>query len=126
MSDIGKILLDEIEKEHRKVTFSIFRDLVLANPVANPELWQNPVPGYVGGYSRANWQLLTQDSLAQVPDGAGQSIGPILAEGKSNLRPGADTYYIVNNAPYIEALNNGWSKQAPKKFVETAIKRNTK
>ena len=30
--------------------------------------------------------------------------------------------YISNNLPYIKRLNNGYSKQAPKNFVERALK----
>lgn len=29
--------------------------------------------------------------------------------------------WICNNLPYIARLNDGWSQQAPAKFVETAI-----
>lgn len=127
MSDIGQYLLDEIEKEHQKLTFSIFRDLVLVSPVAQPEFWKRPDPDYIGGYSRANWQLLTEDSMAKIADGAGQGEGAVIAKGKGNLRPGKDVYYIVNNAPYITALfEHGWSKQAPPKILSTIIKRNTK
>lgn len=32
-------------------------------------------------------------------------------------------FFLTNNEDYIEKLNNGFSKKAPAKFVETAIKR---
>lgn len=32
----------------------------------------------------------------------------------------SDTLYITNNVPYIVKLNNGYSKQAPARFVERA------
>lgn len=32
-----------------------------------------------------------------------------------------DTLWLVNNLPYIQRLNEGWSKQAPAKFVERSI-----
>lgn len=32
-------------------------------------------------------------------------------------------FFLTNNQDYIEKLNNGFSKKAPAKFVETAIKR---
>lgn len=32
-----------------------------------------------------------------------------------------DTLYISNSTPYIKRLNEGWSKQAPARFVEMAV-----
>ena len=32
----------------------------------------------------------------------------------------SDTLYITNNVPYIVKLNNGYSKQAPARFIERA------
>lgn len=34
--------------------------------------------------------------------------------------------YIQNNLPYISRLNNGYSDQAPKRFVETAIEQSVR
>lgn len=34
-----------------------------------------------------------------------------------------NTLYITNRVPYIGRLNNGWSKQAPARFVERAVAR---
>ena len=39
-------------------------------------------------------------------------------------KPG-DTIYIVNRLPYMNRLNNGWSKKAPAGFFERAIARAT-
>lgn len=32
-----------------------------------------------------------------------------------------DTLYVSNSTPYIKRLNEGWSKQAPARFVEMTI-----
>lgn len=31
------------------------------------------------------------------------------------------TIYVVNNVPYIDRLNSGWSQQAPAGFVDSAL-----
>lgn len=32
-----------------------------------------------------------------------------------------DTLYLANSTPYIKRLNEGWSKQAPARFVEMTV-----
>lgn len=68
------------------------------------------------GRARANWNIsvnsviyTTTDSTT-VPD-----TNPTL-----DYKEG-DTYYISNNLPYIQRLNDGYSQQAPANFVEKAI-----
>lgn len=54
---------------------------------------------------------------------ASASIAAARADAEKNLRgtkPG-ETIFIVNNAEYINDLNNGSSKQAPAGFVEASV-----
>jgi hypothetical protein len=117
-------------------TFSLVRNLVMATPVGNPELWKTKYPpkGYTGGHARAAWQVSFGDPIevdidANVVDASGEASlasGVGLALGYGNLynmtRTGeAPVVWIVNNAPYIERLNDGWSSQAPAGFFETAL-----
>jgi len=41
-------------------------------------------------------------------------------EGK-DLLTGYENYSLTNSAPYIETLNNGSSRQAPKRFIEKTL-----
>lgn len=44
-----------------------------------------------------------------------------LAEEEFKKKKPGQAIHITNNAPYIQALNNGSSKQAPAGFVEKAV-----
>ena len=112
MGVVGDFLADEIDKEARKVALGILRDVVLQTPVKT-------------GRARGGWQASTTDTTTQL-DRLDKDGSPTITAESGNITIGADTYYIVNNLPYIERLNDGYSKQAPAKFVETAIKRNSK
>lgn len=108
MSEILDDLLGEIDKEHRRFTLAVFRDIVLATPVDT-------------GRARANWQVSHTDktSILNKTDKTG---GATLSAVR--LDPNKIQYVISNNLHYIEKLNRGTSAQAPAKFVERAIKRN--
>jgi hypothetical protein len=81
------------------------------------------------GRARANWQpsiggppagLVTWDDKADNGRGAAYAI----KEGQrviATYKQGAGSIYISNNLPYIQRLNEGWSKQAPAGFVEAAV-----
>jgi hypothetical protein len=70
---------------------------------------------YTGGRARSNWQF----SVAAPPKGTKDSVDP---EGAATVgqmtaeiatSPVGGITYIVNNLPYIERLELGWSTQAP-------------
>jgi len=101
----------EITNETRTTALKFVRNVVLATPVDT-------------GRARANWQASEdrpeRSKLAVNDKGGGVTIN--LASStilKSSPYP---VFWVSNNLPYIVPLNNGSSKQAPKKFVETAIK----
>lgn len=112
MGIVGDDLDKEIDKELRKTTLGILRDVVVPTPVKT-------------GRARGNWQITERDTTKDIDrlDKTGQTV---ISTESAKVKAGADLYYITNNLPYIERLNDGYSDQAPKKFIETAIKRNTK
>lgn len=77
--------------------------------------------GYVGGRFRANWQL----GMDSQPDGelfvkspptvSFQSGAETVANNLAVISPlaGGHMYYLVNNLPYAQALENGHSTQCP-------------
>lgn len=60
-----------------------------------------------------NWEDKDYGGDRTVADGTSKVLGTKRAPGQS--------IYISNTLPYIQALNEGWSKQAPEMFVETAV-----
>lgn len=74
------------------------------------------------GWARGNWQVTTGSPATGVigsPDSVGDAGDVLSALAGQNLLD--KRTYIVNNVPYIRALNAGHSKQAPKQFVEKAL-----
>lgn len=80
--------------------------------------------------ARANWQAgvgtIPTEYLFPPPStppsasyGGPAAIAAILAAA-DNYR-GGSYIAIVNNSPYIQRLNNGWSAQAPSAFVQLAV-----
>ena len=98
----------------RKVAFAADQTIVMATPVDT-------------GRARANWQV----GIGAAPAGTVEYSGG--GSGAAGYEIGAaqnvvTTYkgqpggiWLVNNLPYIQRLNEGWSAQAPAKFVEQAI-----
>jgi hypothetical protein len=75
------------------------------------------------GTARDSWYMTVgAPSTAFTPAGNlphGAAVAPHPIE---NIQPNADdTVYITNNAPYIEVLEQGSSKQAPSGMAELAV-----
>ena len=106
----------------RKVVLDIGRSLVEKTPVGNPDLWQNPdnkPDGYVGGHARANWSHSIGVQVIQefdVVDATGNaSIDRIV--GSVPVKAAGKVHYIQNSLPYMQALEDGHSTQAPAGMV---------
>lgn len=110
-------LEEAVNEEARATAFTLLRDVVIATPVDE-------------GRARGNWQVGTAGykggEVSTLDIAGGQTIN----KGKKDIDSAkAITYptiYITNNLPYIGRLNDGWSQQAPKKFVDSAVKRAAK
>ena len=103
-----------------KITLDVVANLVEATPVDV-------------GWARANWvpsigTPFLQDLSGVEPTSSATSaaaasqqsaIGGVVAGYK--LRSGS--VFVSNNVPYITALNDGSSKQAPAGFVQAAIRK---
>ena len=110
----------------RKVVLDIGRSLVEKTPVGNPDLWQNPdnkPEGYVGGHARANWSHSIGAQVIQefdVVDATGNASNERIASSLP-INAGGKVHYIQNSVPYIEALEEGHSSQAPNGFVGLTV-----
>ena len=98
------------------------------SPVGDGDLWKTPPPkGYVGGRFRANWQIGVgaaptgelYDPLQSSYPGEKEVVASI--DAKVPVRAGGRVYYLVNNLPYAQRLEDGWSKQAPKGMVGLTV-----
>jgi hypothetical protein len=101
----------------RKVIIEIGARIIERTPVGDPDLWQSsPPPGYVGGRARGSWQygfnVPSSGSGTIDPDGS-STLGKIT----SDINPKPAIHYITSNLSYMPALENGWSKQAPRGMV---------
>ena len=113
MTQLSRTVEENIDKTVRKCALAVDSTVVLATPVDT-------------GRARANWQVelnkpKTGTTTAVSPSGR-ESIDAAkvrIAQYKGNV-PNA-SIHITNNLPYIERLNNGWSKQAPAGYVEKAV-----
>ena len=106
----------------RKVVLDIGRSLVEKTPVGNPDLWQNPdnkPEGYVGGHARANWShsigALVNQEFKEIDATGGASIDRIV--GSVPVKAAGKVHYIQNSLPYMQALEDGHSTQAPAGMV---------
>lgn len=125
-NEIDRAIDEALEFIVKEVSKSVHRTVVLASPVGDPTLWQNPdnaPPGYVGGTFRSNWQV----GVGSAPGGEVgiEPVSATLAKGAVKIEAEVvDTrksVFVVNNLPYANRLNNGWSTQAPAGFIEQAI-----
>ena len=96
--------------------------LVMATPVGNPTLWKvrRGRKGYVGGHARRNWQITGVQGTAPVAQGVDPSGQQTTTEGYAKIASLPVTtrrMWIENRVPYMERLNEGWSKQAPAGFI---------
>lgn len=106
-----------VDKVVRKTVIEIGSRAVLRSPVGDPDYWQMPPPpGYVGGRFRANWQhgygYPPSGEVDAVDESGGMTVERIT--GNTLSSPTDGTTWLVNNLPYAERLENGWSRrQAP-------------
>jgi hypothetical protein len=103
-----------------RVTVEIARRLDERSPVGDPTLWKHKAPpGYVGGRFRGNWQL----GVDAVPTGETGRIDPSGSETISAIvgavpqQAAGHVFYLTNNSPYAQELEDGHSTQAPNGLV---------
>lgn len=74
------------------------------------------------GRARSSWNLTVREASDDVPDDFDfQNDAIQRAQGIAAQIDGKEQIFIVSNLPYIERLENGWSKQAPAGMVRLSI-----
>lgn len=111
-----KIAPDKMERFVRGVLLEVSNALVTRSPVGDAKYWQSPPPpGYVGGRYRGSWQYSFGSPAVGETGRIDASGGPTLSEISSGIASSGylGVHYLVNNVPYAERIENGWSGQAP-------------
>ncbi|MBW2635987.1 MAG: hypothetical protein JRC86_00420 [Deltaproteobacteria bacterium] len=118
----------------RKTVLDLGTSLVERTPVGDATLWKRPEnkpPGYVGGHARANWShSIGAQSIKEfkaVDDSAAENnismrrIARSLGKERRSGQTAVDNvHFIQNSVPYIVALEDGHSTQAPHGMVALA------
>lgn len=96
----------------RKIAIECFKRIILGTPVDT-------------GRARGNWQASTgspANGEVDVLDPTGAiAIAAMVSEVVAWTPKDDLPAFITNNLPYIQRLNEGWSKQAPAHFIEQVI-----
>ena len=90
------------------------------SPVGDASYWKNPAPkGYIGGRFRGNWQI----GVDVRPAGETGRIDPDGSATQNTIlaaipeKASGKVYYLVNDVPYAQAIEEGHSRQAPQGLV---------
>ena len=112
LNNMNQVIEDAVGLITRKVSLDVLSRVVLATPVLT-------------GRARGNWQVdvggVPSGELTVTDPGGGATISAGSAKiGEVKQKPFQEVN-LVNNLPYISALNGGSSNQSPAGFVENAV-----
>lgn len=123
--DIAKFVTQAIEDADRFVTKVVANtafELTEESPIGDPSLWKIPIapPGYTPGHFLLNWQLGVDSAPTNEIQGEDSDRSNAIMRIGAQIpkKAAGHTYYIVNNASYAQALEDGYSGQAPRGWVE--------
>ena len=113
------------DKLVRTTVLNIGTRLVERIPVGDAKHWKHPElkpPGYVGGHARANWShsegaLRTKEFKAIDGSPAETNISTQRILRTLKRKAAGKVHFIQNSVPYIQALEDGHSRQAPHGMV---------
>lgn len=104
----------------RKVVLDIGTSLVNKTPVGDASYWKSPPPpGYVGGHARGNWSHSIGTQVIQEIEGVDPSGNKSIDRISASIpvKSAGKVHFVQNSVPYIEALEDGHSRQAPNGMV---------
>lgn len=110
MRDISSAIEHAAGEMTRRTAVAVDTAVVMATPVDT-------------GRARANWQAGIGAPVEGTTEDVSESGAGAIAEASSKIAgyKGGSVIHITNNLPYIQALNDGHSAQAPAGFVEHAV-----
>ncbi len=123
--DISNFIKETIEDTDdlvKRVVAKTAFELIEESPIGDPSKWKVMVapPGYTPGHFLKNWQLGVNNApVGEVEGEDADRVNALVRIGSKIPKKAAEnTYYLVNNASYAQMLEDGWSGQAPKGWVE--------
>jgi len=127
--DINKFAKKAVNNSNvviRRTLIDIGQRVITRTPVGDAKYWQSPPPaGYVGGHARFNWMYSKGTRVIQEFDGVDTSPGGsrTINNMVNNIpvEPGDNVHFIQNSVPYIERLEDGYSRQAPNGMVAITV-----
>lgn len=117
---------DKVDEVVRTIVLDVSERLIERSPVGDPDLWKSKPPaGYVGGRFAANWQYGNSEigfPKGDLPDidASGDASRQRIAAGLPK-EAGGLVHLLVNNLPYAQRLEDGWSTQAPQGMVHLTV-----
>lgn len=124
---LAKEIDEQVVQFERRVVLDLFTVVNVGNPVGNPTIWKKPRKGYVGGQSRRNWRLSLTRGGAVVAGTDPSPMGKEDPAAKSavenfliNLKA-PTSLWLSNPMPYIDRLEQGWSRQQPTGWLLKAV-----
>lgn len=108
----------------KKTMIELFNRVIEKSPVGNPDLWQHPVKGYVGGRFRANWNCSIGSpnfSTTESIDPSGNATASKATSVVMSYTLNDQSVYLTNSLPYAIRLEEGWSGQAPNGMVRLSV-----
>ena len=125
-SDLGSFGLAMHQKASRvdKAVGDILKETVLT--VVGSVAEDTPI---LSGQAQSNWLTSVSNPkrfwIANAWQNAGWYESLAMAQDATQNLRSTDVIHITNNLPYIVKLNQGYSRQAPAMYVESAILRAT-
>lgn len=110
--EYAKVVNKRIDYVHRNLAMVLFSSIVYDTPVdtglARGSWWPSKGTPFMGGPTRVDQSgtMVTRD------------IQDVAMSAKLS-----DVLFLMNNVPYIEALEYGWSKRAPEGMVRINVAR---
>lgn len=133
---------EAVDETVRGVAQYALRKVMEMSPVGNPDLWQSTKDakylavygtkaetfkfareGYVGGRFKGDWQVTVDSPTEAVLPDIDPSGAATIAKGTATIQtaPRPREFWLTNNLPYSERLENGWSTQAPLGIVAVTM-----
>jgi len=107
-----------------KVVIDVAAEVIKRSPVGDASYWVSPPPaGYVGGRFRGNWDYGVNTAPVNeysTIDPSG-SVSSDRVKSKLGVKTAGKVHWIVNNLPYAERIENGWSRQAPQGVIGLTV-----
>lgn len=107
-SQFGIKMLKDADTFTKKVTGEMLQGVIVATPVDT-------------GQARSNWRVKVGSIDGTTDESTDKSGQGAISRGVATIKSGGGlgkVVYLSNSLKYIEKLNDGWSMQAPKNFMQ--------